>query len=448
MDDAQLIDAVQGGNHEVPEIADAVDKHPGHMYRVCSDAAERGVLGREKDGHSWHYFIPDEEEVSETAADADTVQTSNGRMPVFRDYDWDSYVPEADTYMATDGEVEEFVALVNAREERPVHGRLGGPTGCGKTSMAKRFAAVSDIPCFTLQGKYTMREGDLLGSPVVIGDTTVWVDGVLTKALLASKEGPVVLLIDEINRARAQAKSVLYSALDHRAEVTLDGGRGGEPIEGKPENLIVVGTMNEGEKHTTEDMDHAEKRRLGAKWNVDYLGRNHPSAEVALLTGDGVEDRDAFEDVSIELEDGTLNEYDELPEGLAREMVEVANRLRDEADDTLGLDYGVPTDALQAWAHATRAFAEAGITNPVMRAARTMVARPYYEDDDYDTVLNTIKSALDDAPVDADEYEAWAGDMQYECDRCGFVCSTADHDSRGLQGTCPDCGDGLGKKQK
>lgn len=416
MNDTKLVEIVQDGNHTAEQVAEASGLSVGHVYRVLKDAAERGVLGREKDGHEWQYHVP---EGTETVDDFE----GDDVMPVARNYDWDALVPEETVeYLPHDGELDELSALIETRETigQPVRALIGGPTGCGKTTLAEYIAAENGWPLFTIQGKYTMREKDLLGSPLIIGGETRWTDGILTKALLASADRPVVLLVDEANRARAQAKSVLFSALDHRAEVTLDGGRGGELIDGDAMNLIVIATINEGDGYMVEQMDLAEKRRFGAKWNVDYLGIEYPDREAGLVA-----------------------ERSGVSTTFARALVDAANSIRQTATDpTSKIGSGVPTSAVISWAGAARAFEDAGLSNPVVRAGNAQVVRPFYGDDDRvaDEVGSIIKSHLDGAPVDAEAFAAWNDDELAVCDDCGFSCSRIEADERGLMlDGCPDC---------
>lgn len=471
VNDTQLKAAVQNDNRTVDEITAELDHHRGHVYREVKDAVDRGVLIRQKNGRSWHHYTPDEDAapdasdpgvegiVVDVAAadddeDAQDDAGDDGTMPVHRNYDFDAAVPEDVTYVPTNGEVEELLAMVNARQENPVRGRIGGPTGCGKTTLAEAIAGEYEIPLFTIQGKYTLRESDLLGSPVIVGDTSVWVDGVLVKALLASQHGPVVLLVDEVNRARAQSKSALFSALDHRAEVRLDGPRGGEVISGNPENLIVLATMNEGEEYAVEDMDHAEKRRFAGKWNVDYLGRNYPQREAALLTPGDPNDAgtDPFEAADVDIDDGTID-APEMHDALANAMVDVANQIRDLADDATGtaVRNGVPTSALEQWAVTSRAFHAAGIADPIVRAAKAVIARPYYDDDAraYDEVVSTVEAALAGAPIGEAAFEAWADDLIVQCETCGFQAPKVEADERGITDDmeCPECRANLATKQ-
>lgn len=416
--DDRIIEAVESGNHTAEELSDALGLSQGHTYRVLKEAAERGVLERQKDGHEWVYHVSDGTEAPADAFEGDDV------MPVDRNYDWDALVPATNVeYLPHDGELDELTALIETREEigQPVRALIGGPTGCGKTTLAEYIAAENGWPLFTIQGKYTMREKDLLGSPLIIGGETRWSDGVLTKALLASADRPVVLLVDEANRARAQAKSVLFSALDHRAELTLDGGRGGELIAGDALNLIVIATINEGAGYMVEQMDLAEKRRFGAKWNVDYLGIEYPDREAGLVA-----DRAG------------------VAENFARALVDTANSIRQTASDpTSKIPSGVPTSALISWAAASRAFEDSGLSNPVIRAGNAQVVRAFYDDDESvaDEVSSIIKSHLDGAPVNGEDHAKWADDEQVICDDCGFACSRVEADERNLTVAmeCPNC---------
>lgn len=447
MDDTQIVDHVSNGAQTVTEFADQSGKSHGHAARLLREASERGPLARERDGRSFVYSVPTDaaNETNQTEIPDDTTQTDESGtdtdtdtggvedpdvMPVTRGYDFDDLVPdpaETPEYIAHNGERQELNALIETREARnqPVRALIGGPTGCGKTTLAESIAAEHGWPLFTIQGKYTMREKDLLGSPLIIGGETRWADGVLTKALLASAERPVVLLVDEANRARPQAKSVLFSALDHRASVTLDGGRGGETVQGNPLNLIVIATINEGRGYMVEQMDTAEKRRFGAKWNVDYLGRSHPEREVTLVAE----------------RTGVSHRFGEL-------LVRAANDIRDTAADaTSNVPTGVPTSALLTWASTVQAYADHRIDNPVIRAADAQIVRAFY-DDAADEVAGIIQSHLDGAPGDMDEFADWVDDevnpaaIKCGSDTCDFSVSAAEADEQGITDwfECPDCG--------
>ena len=231
--------------------------------------------------------------------------------------------------------------------------------------------------------KWATDTTDLVGRFVILEGETKWINGPLTKAILASKEQPVVLLLDEINRARPETKSALYEALDDRAQITIDAV-GGETVEGEAVNLIVVSTMNVGKGHHVEELDLAEQRRLGKKWSIDYLGLNYPERETQLLT-----DRTP------------------INKEFASKIVEVANDIRELAKDTNEqLSRGVPTGLLIEMAAAAFKYAQAGIENPALRASKAAIVRPYYESGDRDvsgrdTVLSAFRSYFDDMPSEA-----------------------------------------------
>jgi nitric oxide reductase NorQ protein len=309
-------------------------------------------------------------------------------MPVNRDYDWNEYVPEDIPEFHSTGTLERMMAGINNREET---GRLprfwiGGATGCGKTMCALYIAQENDIPLITIQAKYSMSEADLLGLPNINDDHTFWQDGPLTKAILASRDGPVILLIDEVNRARPESKSALFSALDDRCEVVLDG-RGGEVVRGDAMNLITVGTINEGSGYYTEEMDLAEERRMGNKFDMDYLGRSAREKAVELLTT-----------------------RTPAHEGVADELITAANDVREMADkDDSPVAKGVPTSMVISWAQTAAQYDLEGIDNPLWAAAVDAVIRPFYGDGPGEQqVRQTIRSVVDGAPFEQSEFDAWA----------------------------------------
>lgn len=335
---------------------------------------------------------------ADAAGDADD-EDDSGLMPVNREYlkDLDGLVPEVSEYIPHDGELTRLKAQIAGRElaDKHVHFSVGGGTGVGKTHLVNYLAMEFDLPLFEIQAAYTMDEADLLGSPSITDGDSQWVDNVLTKALLASQERPVMLLIDEVNRARAEAKSVLFPVLDDRCRATLDGPRGGEVIKGDPQNLIVAATYNKGAgHHGLQETDVAERRRLrtAGNYTVDYLGLHHPDREAQLIA-----DRAP---VSVEL---------------GHVLVQAANDVRRRAKDATSLDgieVGVPVGATTEWAKTAFLFEEAGVENPVYRAAQDVIINGFYEEDPdaAQEVDQIIRSRVDGCPVDADDLAEWIDD--------------------------------------
>jgi len=376
-------------------VGDGLDY--SHVTRELKNLAEDGDLDRHKNGRGYEYEIATDDG-DDGGVDGEAVaETDDITLPT--DYDFESWVPEGTPeYVATDGEFDEISAEIEYIEEAadPAHIRLTGPTGAGKTHLPTYIADERDIPLFDISVKWAIDTTDLLGRFVYVNDESQWVNGPLTKALLASQEGPVVLLLDEINRARPEAKAALFEALDDRAQVTIDA-LGGETVEGVAENIILFSTMNVGSGHVVEELDLAEQRRLGGMWEVDYLGMNHPEREADLLT-----------------------ERTPVHQGLAENLVDAANDVRElAADVSEQVDRGVPTGLLIEWASSAHKYALGDLSNPVMRAAKSNVVRAFYQDGDRDaggrdTVTTTFESHFDGCPteavLDTDEWEAWTGE--------------------------------------
>lgn len=425
-----LLDAVTNGNKTAADVADALDISEPYARTLLNNATDDGTLVREREGNAYAYSLGDgnglvsqqtiapdaDDEPESSDEDDDTVRVVNpdnpdesavisaepaapapshdgeDRMPVNRDYlgALDERVPGGvPEYVPHNGELEQILADFNLCEitGKLPHAIIGGPTGAGKTHLARYIAQDIGAPLFTLQMRYSMDEADLLGSPYITDSDSKWVDGTLTKALLASRERKVVLLIDEVNRARPEAKGVLYSALDDRCRVELDGPRGGEVIEGNEHNLIVMATMNQGAGHNVFETDAAESRRLGNRYDVDHLGVNYPDRETEIVA-------------------------DRSPVGheLAHLLVKASNDVRNAATDptNANVKYGVPTASVLEWAQTAYAFDDAGIDNPVMTAAESTIVNRFYEHTDERREVRTmLRNYVDGAPVDADALRSW-----------------------------------------
>lgn len=388
---------IEDGYTTASDITDQTGLDYTHVSRELKEMAEDGDLVREKEGRGYEYYVPAEDTDGGPSLGGKSDSTAATAIP--RDYDWDDWVPEGiPDYVPTDGEYDEIMGRIEYRHEVDYtpHIRLTGPTGGGKTLLAQYVAQELDAPLFDISVKWSIDAEDLLGGFVAAGGEMKWVNGPLTKAVMASQDGPAVLLLDEINRARPESKAALYEALDDRAQVTLDA-LGGKTVEGEALDLIVFSTMNVGSGHVVEELDLAEQRRLGATWHINYLGVNHPEREADLLV-----DRAGVHD------------------GIASALVESANEVRELADGVdHTVDRGIPTGVLIKWAKGAQVDALKGNANPVMRAARSEVMREFYEDGGRDApgrdeVVATIESSFDGCPADAvtdpDEWSAWVGE--------------------------------------
>lgn len=436
----KAVEAVKNGAETSAEVAEAIDSHKTYVNQVLDDLHEEGVLDRERDGRSYKYFVGSKvkEQEAQESLDAPAMDDNlpDTVAPVDRDYNWDTHVPGDDDvyeYIPSNGEWDHINAKVDARHETGQEPAflLGGPTGCGKTTLAEWMAAERSWPVFTLQMTYDMSPAALLGKKDVQaadngGTQSVWNDGPLTKALLASRERPVVLIVDEANRARPEVHSTLMSALDSRCQVTLDQ-RGGETIKGVRQNLIVVSTINpkgSGDYHGVQEIDFAVKRRLSnaGRYDVDYLGVNFPQREADVLT-------------------------ERTPAGprLADEIVETANQVRAQADDaTSDVRSGIPTSSLISVAQSAYALNEAGLDDPVVTAFEDDVVNALYDNREAErnTVNQIVQDNLDGCPFDDDEVAAWSGEVEMvSCSECSYRATSTEAESEGVLDfmECPDC---------
>jgi MoxR-like ATPase len=437
-------------------IADELDLSEGHAQkRLKTLAVDRSdvQITREQDGNGYVYLVgepePADTATGETAAEA-------GEHPAVRDYELSGMAVERpNEYFSSSGELKKLTARVETREAtgQPVRALIDGHTGTGKTTLAENVAAQHGAAFFEVSMRDDMSDSDLFGSPVLAGDATVWSDGVVTKALMASApaetqvaegwvadeadahEGPVVLLIDELNRAPAKAKNALFAALDHRCRITLDGPRGGEVIEGDALQLIALATINEGpEYHGTHRLDHAEESRWTNRYSCEYLSSYDP-------------DTDTF--AGIETEARLLVERNGIPRSVAERMAQVAADIRYRAaDDTnTAVEVGIPTRTLIAWAATAVGYDEAGLDDPAVESAQDTVLGFYSgprQGAARSEVLAVVEDSLKGAPLSEDgmtEFEA-AEVVRCDSSTCGWREPKPVAEEQGILAVpeCPDCG--------
>lgn len=320
-------------------------------------------------------------------------------IPVERNEDWDEYTPSRDIdYIQYDGELDRMEHIAKTATETGIipRFRLTGPSGCGKTLCAEALSRRLDAPYFEVQGEFDQKRSSLVGHPVVLDGSTYWVDKQVVQAMRASQEQTTVLLYDESNRTRGEAKAVLFPILDGRVSVRTN--RGNEIIEGDPSNLVVVVTTNQGAEYQTQDVGFAEERRYGATFPIDYLGQEKFDAEVEVV----------------------MNQSN-VHEVIARLMVHVAVTVRDRCpQEDSPLSRPIPTSSVVRWAQTADGYAttDAPVSNPIVGAARDMIISALYrnEADAAETVRNLVVSHLDEAPVNGDKVTEWANDELFSDD--------------------------------
>lgn len=157
------------------------------------------------------------------------------------------------------------------RARKPV--RFAGEPGASKTYAARAFGraffppgSVFDIGCHA-----GTSQREFLGGYVPYAGGFEKVYGKLARAWKVAQDGPVLLIIDEINRLPIELNSIFCAALNRQ---TVDGvecyvldtgipnGAGGtEEIAAPSHNLSIVSTMNEGAGYNVSPDDRAETQR-------------------------------------------------------------------------------------------------------------------------------------------------------------------------------------------
>ena len=164
------------------------------------------------------------------------------------------YLPLAD-------EVALFEAAYRAR--LPV--LLKGPTGCGKTRFVEHMAwrlfraegarRALDAPLVTVACHEDLTATDLVGRYLLSGDSTVWQDGPLTRAVRSG----AICYLDEIVEARKDTTVVIHSLTDHRRVLPIE--KTGELLDAHPDFLLVI-SYNPGYQSVVKDLKPSTRQRF------------------------------------------------------------------------------------------------------------------------------------------------------------------------------------------
>ena len=186
-------------------------------------------------------------------------------------------------YVPTSDEVELFEAAY--LQKIPL--LFKGPTGCGKTRFVEYMswrlgqpltkvraadeqrAADSDganLPLVTIACHEDLTASDLVGRYLLEGDSTVWIDGPLTRAVKAGG----ICYLDEIVEARKDTTVLIHPLTDHRRMLPVE--KRGELLEAADGFLLVL-SYNPGYQSALKDLKHSTRQRFLAI-EFDYPPRD------------------------------------------------------------------------------------------------------------------------------------------------------------------------------
>ena len=144
---------------------------------------------------------------------------------------------------------------------------MRGPTGVGKSQVAKQCADALDLPFIDVRGS-TMSEGDVGGYPDIEGMKAT---GVMTFCMpswfVRSCREPVVLMLDELNRSLPGVQQSFFQLVLDRE---LGNDKDGNPYKLHPETRVFA-AVNAGSEYDVNEMDPALLRRF---WTVDLEPTN------------------------------------------------------------------------------------------------------------------------------------------------------------------------------
>ena len=190
------------------------------------------------------------------------------------------------SFWVSKGTVERLsrVAARSGNGER-VNALIRGPKGCGKTTLARVFAARWDRPFYEVHcGSFVDAEQWFGKDRLNLGET--W----YRKArFVHAVETPLcVVLLDEINRAHPEVLNAILGLLDWRRSMWSDDLT--YEVRVAP-GVVFFATLNEGEEfYGVNPLDAALKDRFPRTIRLDYPPRNE---EAAILRAHGVQSRTA-----------------------------------------------------------------------------------------------------------------------------------------------------------
>ncbi|MCY4580259.1 MAG: CbbQ/NirQ/NorQ/GpvN family protein [Chloroflexi bacterium] len=219
---------------------------------------------------------------------------------LYRSYIIEEYhLTEEPYYVAVGDEVELFEAAYQQR----IPLIFKGPTGCGKTRFVEYMSyrlpqpltriKQSDsrgverpegetLPLVTIACHEDLTASDLVGRYLLEGDSTVWIDGPLSRAVKAGG----ICYLDEIVEARKDTTVLIHPLTDHRRILPVE--KRGELLEAADGFLLIL-SYNPGYQSALKDLKHSTRQRF-VSIEFDYPPRDIEAEIVQHESGCSADD--------------------------------------------------------------------------------------------------------------------------------------------------------------
>ncbi len=219
---------------------------------------------------------------------------------LYRSYIIEEYhLTEEPYYVAVGDEVELFEAAYQQR----IPLIFKGPTGCGKTRFVEYMSyrlgqpltqikqadsrgverpEGDNLPLVTIACHEDLTASDLVGRYLLEGDSTVWIDGPLTRAVKAGG----ICYLDEIVEARKDTTVLIHPLTDHRRILPVE--KRGELLEAADGFLLIL-SYNPGYQSALKDLKHSTRQRF-VSIEFDYPPRDIEAEIVEHESGCSTDD--------------------------------------------------------------------------------------------------------------------------------------------------------------
>ena len=251
------------------------------------------------------------------------------------------------------------VELFEAAYEQKIPLIFKGPTGCGKTRFVEYMSyrlgqkltkvnqsgsegsvpGVDHMPLVTIACHEDLSSSDLVGRYLLEGDSTVWIDGPLTRAV---KVGGICYL-DEIVEARKDTTVLIHPLTDHRRILPIE--KRGELLEAADGFLLIL-SYNPGYQSALKDLKHSTRQRF-VSIEFDYPP---PDIEAEIIQHEsGCTEGDAAQLAKLGQKVRNLREHG-LGEGASTRLLIYAGKLMSQGISArracqVAVNWGVTDDA-------------------------------------------------------------------------------------------------------